>query len=73
MNTLNDVYKELINNKLKDFDNTKHYLQFKCSNVECDVINYENSLSTAVISFRYRPNSGCYKCKSKILVSIQEK
>ena len=68
-----DTYDILLNGELKDFDKSKHYLEFKCSNPLCDVLNYQENISKAVISLRLRPNSGCYKCQSKILIKVIDK
>jgi len=66
-----ETYHSLLNNELKQFDESKQYLEFKCSNDQCDVCNYSSHFSLAICSLRYRPNSGCFKCGSKINVSIK--
>jgi len=66
-----ETYHSLLNNELKQFDESKQYLEFKCSNNQCDVCNYSSRFSLAICSLRYRPNSGCFKCGSKINVSIK--
>jgi len=66
-----ETYHSLLNNELKQFDESKQYLEFKCSNNQCDVCNYSSHFSLAICSLRYRPNSGCFKCGSKINVSIK--
>lgn len=66
-----ETYHSLLNNELKQFDESKQYLEFKCSNDQCDVCNYSSHFSLAICSLRYRPNSGCFKCGSKINVYIK--
>ena len=66
-----ETYHSLLNNELKQFDESKQYLEFKCSNDQCGVCNYSSHFSLAICSLRYRPNSGCFKCGSKINVYIK--
>ena len=64
------IHKSIIENELKHYNKETQYLEFRCSNENCDVLNYEKSFTIYTVSLRLRPIGGCYKCKSKILVRI---
>jgi hypothetical protein len=66
-------YQDFCNNNLKDFDPSRHYLKFECSNERCNKINYSDNISYATFLLRKRPNGGCCLCGSEIVCSILEK
>lgn len=67
------TYEDKLNElKLKGYDssNINNVIEYKCSNPECDVVNYGTTFSFYSYTLYGKPKGGCRICKSPIEIKV---